>query len=422
MALSDTALRKLKPESKNYKKFDGGGLYIEVQPSGSKLWRIAYRFEGKGKTLYLPPYPVMSLHEAREELLVTKKLLAQGIDPNEAKRQKASEQKGEAEREKTTFKYISEQWLADYSRQVTEKQISKIKRHFEKYLWPCFGSEAVMDLKAIKILEPARMKEAEGKIHTAHRLVTLAGQVLDHALLMGLIEHNLARGGLTKRLAPEKVKHHAAITDPREVGELLCDIEDYHGAVVLKFYLMIMPYVFTRNTELRMAKWEEFNLEVDMLWTVPKERMKIKDEDHKVPLASQVIKLLLELKQITGGSKYVFPSHRGNSRTLSDAGPLRALRTMGYDKETMSIHGFRSTASTCLNEFGYHRDHIEKQLAHKEKDEVRAAYNRAEYIEQRRKLLQDWADILDRLRKEARERRKEKQNVRKQRLNVVSEE
>ena len=416
MALSDTTLRRLKPDSKAYKKYDGGGLFIEVQPTGSKLWRIAYRFEGKYKTLYLPPYPVMSLAEARESLLEAKKLLAQGLDPAEAKKQKSTDQRAEAEREKTTFRHISELWLADYAKQVTEKQISKIRRHLEKYLWPCYGDQTVMDLKAIKILEPARIKEAEGKIHTAHRLVSLAGQVLDHALLMGLIEHNLARGGLVKKLTPEKVKHHAAITDPREVGELLCDIDDYKGSAVMKYYLKIMPYVFTRNTELRMAKWEEFDLEVDKIWTVPKERMKIKEDDHKVPLADQVIKLLLELKQIVSGSSFVFPSPRTNTRALSDVGPLGALRTMGYDKDTMTIHGFRSTASTCLNELGYPYDHIEKQLAHKEKDDVRAAYNRAEYMEQRRKLLQDWANILDRLRLEARDRRRNKTEERKQRL------
>lgn len=420
MALSDTTLRKLKPESKSYKKFDGGGLYIEVQPSGSKLWRIAYRFQNKGKTLYLPAYPAMSLAEAREKLLEVKKLLAQGVDPGEVKRQQAAEREAEEKHEQTTFRYVAELWLKDYANRVTEKQIGKIRRHLELYLYPCYGSLPVMDLKAIKILEPARMKETEGKNHTAHRLVTLAGQVLDHAVLMGLIEYNLARGGLTKRLAPEKTKHHAAITDPREVGELLCDIEDYRGSEVMGYFLKIMPYVFTRNTELRKAEWSEFDLEDEMLWTVPKERMKIKDEDHKVPLAHQVVTLLRELKQVTGHSKFLFPSARANTATLSDAGPLSAIRRMGYDKDTMTIHGFRSTASTCLNERGYSYDHIEKQLAHKEKDEVRAAYNRAEYLEPRRKLIQDWADILDELRQGARERRTEKKEERKQRLAAAS--
>lgn len=420
MALSDTTLRKLKPESKSYKKFDGGGLYVEVQPSGSKLWRIAYRFNNKSKTLYLPAYPALSLADARSELLEAKKLIAQGIDPAEAKKQKAEEQKEEEKREQTTFRYVAELWLKDYARHVTPKQISKIKRHLDLYLYPCYGTVQVTDLKAIKILEPAKMKEAENKIHTAHRLVTLAGQVLDHAVLMGLIEHNLARG-LTKKLIPEKVKHHSAITDPKEVGELLCDIDDYTGSAVMVYFLKLMPYVFTRCTELRKSEWSEFDLENEMLWTVPKERMKIKEEDHKVPLSRQVVALLKELKVLTGNTKFVFPSARANTTNLSDAGPLNALRRMGYDKDTMTIHGFRSTASTCLNELGYPRDHIEKQLAHKEKDEVRAAYNRAEYIEQRRKLLQDWADVLDRLRQEARDRRSGRKEARQQRLSESDE-
>jgi len=420
MALSDTTLRKLKPESKSYKKFDGGGLYVEVQPSGSKLWRIAYRFNNKSKTLYLPAYPALSLADARAELQEAKKLLAQGTDPAEAKKQKVEELRAEEKRDQTTFRYVAELWLKDYARHVTPKQITKIRRHLELYLYPCYGMLQVTELKAIKILEPAKMKEAENKVHTAHRLVTLAGQVLDHAVLMGLIEHNLARG-LTKKLVPERVKHHSAITDPNEVGELLCDIEDYTGSAVMVYFLKLMPYVFTRCTELRKSEWSEFDLENEMLWIVPKERMKIKEEDHKVPLARQVITLLKELKAQTGNSKYVFPSTRANTANISDAGPLNALRRMGYDKDTMTIHGFRSTASTCLNELGYPYDHIEKQLAHKEKDEVRAAYNRAEYIEQRRKLLQDWADILDRLRQEARDRRASRKESRQQRLSETNE-
>lgn len=247
-------------------------------------------------------------------------------------------------------------------------------------------------------------------------MIQLAGQVLDHAILLDLVQNNRARNGLSKKLIPEKATHHAAVIDPREIGELLCDIDDYKNSTSLKYYLKIMPYVFTRNTELRVAKWEEFDLKEGMIWTVSKERLKIKEEDHKVPLASQVVELLLELKGFTSDSKFLFPSPRAKTATLSDAGPLAALRRMGYDKDTMTIHGFRTIASTWLNELGYRSDHIERQLAHQENDKIRGAYNRAGYIEQRRQLLQDWADILDRFRQEARGRRKGRMDNRKQRL------
>lgn len=415
MKLSDTTIRRASPKSTTYNLTDGKGLHVEVNPSGSKLWRINYRFRNKQGTLYLPAYPIMSLQDARAELIEVKKDIQNGIDPKVGYKQRQEQNRSEEEqqkydaaaaeaREKTTFRYVAQDWLNDYKKHVLPKQISKIERYLEKYLNPAIGGVTVMDLKPADILGPARKKEAEGKIHTAHRLVSLVGQVLDHAIYLELIEHNYARGSLIKKLAPEKVEHHAAITDPRRIGELLCDIEDYKGYGVMSYYLRLIPYVFTRNTELRMAEWVEFDLD-GKIWTVPKDRMKIKVEDHKVPLAHQVISLLIELKEISGNGKFVFPSPRAKSTTLSDAGPLGALRSMGYDRRTMTIHGFRTIASTLLNEYGYPYDHIEKQLAHKEDDDVRGAYNRAEYIEKRRTMLQDWADIIDRLRQEARERR-----------------
>lgn len=424
--LTDSILRRAKPSETRYKLSDGGGLYCEINPTGSKLWRINYRFNGKQRTLYLPSYPEMSLLDARDALYETKRLLINGVDPMEAKREKKNAWKTEeqvkkaeeerAKRLKTTFRWGAEDWLADYVNRVTPKQVVKIKRHLELYLYPAFGDMPVADIRAVDILVPARARECEKKIHTAHRLIQLTGQVLDHAILLDFIQYNLARNGLSKKLMPEPTTHHAAVIDPREIGELLCDIDDYKSSTSLKYYLKIMPYVFTRNTELRAATWEEFDLYEEMMWTIPKKRLKIKDEDHKVPLARQVVELLLELKEVTADSKFLFPSPRAKTATLSDAGPLAALRRMGYDKDTMTIHGFRTIASTCLNELGYKYDHIERQLAHKEKDPIRGAYNRAGYIEQRRQLIQDWADILDGLRLEARERRKARMTKRKQRL------
>ncbi len=421
MKLSDTSIRKAKPEPKPYKLFDGKGLFILINPNGNKLWRIVYRFNNQTKTYYLGAYPDISLAMARDELRELKSKLAKGIDPNVEKQENTRREKAEQEKSQTTFKAVAQDWMKSYSAKVLPKQISKIDRMLEKYLYPAYGDIDVKEIKAFHILNPAKMKETQGKIHTAHRLISLAGQVLDHAFVLGYIELNPARTGLYKKLSPEKVKHHAAITNPKEIGELLCDIEDYTGSVVIKYFLRIMPYIFTRCGELRKSKWEEFDLLEEELWIVPKDRMKVKEEDHKVPLPQQAIKLLLELKKITGTGEYVFPSTRQSTATISDAGPLNAIRRMGYDKETMTVHGFRSTASTCLNELGYPRDHIEKQLAHKDEDEVRAAYNRAEYFEQRKTMLQDWANYLDKLRDDARERRYSLKLQRKKRLSTEAE-
>ena len=416
MKLSDASIRKAKPESKPVKMFDGKGLYLQVNPNGSKLWRIVYRFNNQTKTYYLGMFPDISLSMAREELRELKTKLAKGIDPGQEKQETARRIKVEQEAAQTTFKVVAQDWMKTYSRKVLPKQISKIDRMLEKYLYPAYGDVDVKDLKPFHILSPAKMKEAQGRIHTAHRLVSLAAQVLDHAYVLGHVEMNPARMGLNKKLNPERVKHHASITNPKEIGELLCDIDDYHGYIVIKYFLQIMPYVFTRCGELRGAKWAEFDLFEHELWVVPKVRMKVKEEDHKVPLAPQAIKLLLELRKITGDGEFVFPTARSRTRSISDAGPLNALRRMGYDKETMTVHGFRSTASTCLNELGYPRDHIEKQLAHKDEDEVRAAYNRAEYFDQRRKMLNEWADYLDKLKSEARARRSNLKENRESRI------
>ena len=436
--LTDTAIRKAKTTDVTYNLSDGGGLYLHIphNGNGSKLWRINYRFDGKQGTLYLPSYPEMSLEEAREELREAKRNIAHGIDPKEARilrlagkkaedrekkaREKALEleRRAEEERKKTTFRWVAEDWLKDYSSKVVSKTVEKIRRHLELYMYPAFGDRPVMELKAVDLIQPARAKEREKKIHTAHRLVQLAGQVLDHAIFLGLIEYNLARNNLSKKLVTEKAKHHAAFTDPRELGEFLCQVEDYSGAIVMKYYLSLMPHLFTRNTELRLAIWSEFDLERDKLWIIPKERMKIKDDDHLVPLPEQVVKRLLELKALNLSDIYVFPTPRARTSPIRTVGPLGAIRQMGYTKEVLAIHGFRTTASTALNELVYNDDHIEKQLAHAEENEVRAAYNRAKYLDHRRKLLQDWANILDRLRLETRERRKELIQERNARLQV----
>ena len=407
MPLSDTTLRKTKPREANYKISDGQGLYIEITTAGSKLWRINYRFQGKQRTYreFDAPYPHVSLLEARTELEWAKQQLRQGKDPVEEKRKLRQTADDMEAHEKKTFRYVAEQWLEAYKRKVLEKQISKIKQNLQEYLYPALGGKLVTEIKAIDILNAARKKEDEGKHHTAHRLVSLCGQVLDHARLMGLIEYNIARGGLTRELLPVKTKHYAALINPAEIGELLCDIDEYTGySDVIPYYLRLIPYVFTRPTELRKAQWPEFDFE-QKLWIVPVDRMKTRQEAHKVPLSEQVIRLLKELHTISGKGQFLFPSARARTRTLSDVGVLAALRRMGYDKEAMTVHGFRTIASTLLNERGYNTNHIEKQLSHKDDNEVRAAYNRAEYIEQRRTLMQDWADILDQLRYEAKARR-----------------
>lgn len=394
MKLTDSFLRNAKPGAADQKHSDGGGLYILiVAKTGAKLWRLAYRFNGKQKTLSIGSYPLVSLREARERREDAKKLLLDGIDPGAQKQAVKASRAAEAA---NSFEAIAREWHSTYTGGLTEKHQAKIMYRLEKLLFPCIGGKPIAQLEAQDILIPVREAERQGHNETAHRLVQLVGQVFRFAIATGRAKHNIA-ADLKDALRPVKVKHRSTIIDPKRIGALLRAIDGYEGHFSSHFALRLAPLVFLRPGELRQGEWAELNLDAKE-WRIPAERMKM-PEMHIVPLADQAVAILRDLRRYSGQSRFLFPSVRTDSRPISDVTLLAALRRLGYTKEEMCTHGFRGMASTLLNEQGYNRDWIERQLAHAERDGVRAAYNYAEYLPERRRMMQEWADHLDSLKK-----------------------
>jgi len=394
MPLSDIAIKKAKSSDKKQKMFDGGGLYLEVAPSGGKLWRFKYRFGGKEKLLSLGPYPLISLKDAREKRDAAKRLLLESQDPGEIKKaQKLAAVYGGED----SFEYVAREWIENNSRTWVESHTVRLARRLEQYVFPWIGKRKVNQITAPELLSLVRQLEKRGTLETAHRVFACCGQIFRYAVATGRTERDITpdlRGALT----PVREKHLASITDPREIGKLLDSIDAYDGFPVTRFALLLAPLVFVRPVELRKAEWKEFDFD-EAEWRIPPERMKMKVK-HIVPLSRQALAILADLHKLTGKSRYLFPGARTNSRPMSDATLINALRRMGYSKEEMTAHGFRSLASTLLNEQGYNRDWIERQLAHAERNNVRAAYNYAEYLPERRRMMQKWADYLDSLRRE----------------------
>ncbi len=391
MQLTDTHIKAVKPLAKAKKYSDGGGLFLFVPPSGSKFWRMSYRFDKKQKLLSFGEYPTVSLKDARARREEAKKLLAQGIDPSEHKKAAQAERMAEVQ---NSFRNVALEWHEHRTTEFCDKYRASLMFRMEHYLFGNFGKKPIAKLEAQDILAVVRPLEQVGKMETAHRLVQLTGQVLRYAIATGRAKHNVAadlRGALRTR----KVVHRASITDPKRIGHLLRDLENYSGYFPLICALRLAPLFFVRPSELRAAEWSEFDFEAAE-WRIAAHRMKMK-EQHIVPLSTQALEILHNLKAVTGSGKYLFPSIRTATRPISDVTMLNALRRMGYEKHEMCTHGFRSMASTLLNELGYNRDWIERQLAHSERDEVRAAYNYAQYLPERRRMMQEWADYLQSL-------------------------
>lgn len=395
MPLSDTAIRNAKPQGKPYKMYDAGGLFLIVTPAGGKWWRFKYRFAGKEKLLSLGTYPAVGLKDARRRRDDARELLAQGVDPS-AQRQAAKAEAVAVETAKgQTFEAVAREWYEKKRAAWTPGHQKKILLRLGNQLFPYLGNVPLADLEAADFLAAIQKAEARGAIETAHRLAQLCGQVTRYARISGIVKHDAA-AGLTEALAPVQTRHYAAITDPAAIGRLLRDIDAYQGEPTICHALRILPYVFVRSGELRAATWEEIDLDA-ATWIIPAGRMKMR-RPHVVPLAPQVVKLFRSMLEFSGPAGLVFPSTFSATRCISDMGLLNALRRMGYGKETMTIHGFRGMASTLLNEQGYRPDVIEAQLAHGEKNAVRAAYNHAEYLPERRAMMEAWADYLDGLR------------------------
>ncbi|MDR1684917.1 MAG: integrase arm-type DNA-binding domain-containing protein [Desulfovibrio sp.] len=392
MKLTDTQLRSVKPMDKAQKFFDGGGLYLLVAPAGGKLWRLDYRFDGKRKTLALGAYPAFSLKEARAHREEAKEQLAKGIDPAAHKQAVKAAVKAETD---NTFEIIAREWFAKHSPQWTESNSIRTLARLVKDIFPLLGSKPVSRITALELLAALRRIEERGAVDTAHRVLQDCSRIFRYAIATGRAERDTA-ADLRGALAPVRGGHFSSITDTADIGALLRDIDAYTGNIVVRAALRLAPYVFVRPGELRRAKWEEFDL-AGAEWRIPAERMKMRVL-HIVPLARQVVEILTDLHRYTGQGRFLFPSMRAASAPISDMTLLAGLRRLGYGKDEMTVHGFRSMASTLLNELGYSVDWIERQLAHGERNSVRAAYNYAQYLPERRRMMQEWADYLDGLR------------------------
>jgi integrase len=393
--LSETKVRNAKPEGNEYRLFDGGGLFLLVTPTGGKYWHFKYRHDGKEKRISFGPYPEISLADARTRRDEARKQIVNGIDPGAVR--KAMKQAETAETE--TFEVIAREWHMKFTPTWSTTHAVTMMARMERDLFPWIGARPVNEVKAPELLAVLRRVESRGALETAHRIRTIAGQVLRYAVATGRCERDCS-GDLRGALPQPGEHHHAAITDPKEVAPLLRAIDGYQGGFVVKCALRLAPMFFVRPGELRQAEWAEIDLD-ERVWNIPAHKMKMK-QPHIVPLCAQAVAILTELKQLTGASKYVFPSGRSFARPMSNNTVNAALRRMGYDKETMTGHGFRAMARTILDEVLQVRpDYIEHQLAHAVRDPNGRAYNRTAHLEGRREMMQTWADYLDGLKQGA---------------------
>jgi len=394
MALTDTAIRKAKPGAKPYKLFDGLGLFILLSPAGGKLWRFRYAYGGKEKLLAFGAYPEISLASAHQKRDDARRLLAEGIDPGEQKKAKKAARDGLAA---NTFEVIGREWYDKIAPTLANTTKEKIIRRLEVDAFPVIGSRPIASLAAADLIRVIERIEQRGSVDIARRVHNYIGRIFRYAVGRGLASRDPSRDiELRDILPPADVQHHASVTDPKAVGGLLRAIDGFTGAFTTRCALRLAALVFVRPGELRHAEWTEFDFDKSE-WRIPAGKMKMR-EQHIVPLSAQAVAVLREIQSLTGRGRYVFPSERGEARPMSENTINGALRRLGYVKNEMTGHGFRSTASTLLHELAFPHAVIERQLAHGERNKVAAAYNFAEHLPERRKMMQQWADYLDKLR------------------------
>ena len=391
MPISQKAIDAAKPDTKAYRLYDSGGLYLEIAPSGGRWWRFKYRFGGKYKLLSLGVYPAVTLAKARSKRNAFRDLLAEGTDPGEKRKADKHEALG---REINSFEYVAREWYTKQAAKWTAHHADDVRRRLERNLFPDLGGEPVAEVTAPMLLAAARKVESRGAHDLANRMIGVAGQVFRYAVATGRCERDPS-GDLRGALTPHKARNQAAIK-PEELPELLRAIDGYAniGDRQTALALRLLCLTFVRTSELIGATWTEFReLDGDApTWEIPAERMKMKAA-HVVPLARQAVVILGELRTLACGSEYILPG-RNRDKPLSNNTLLFALYRLGY-KGKMTGHGFRAVASSALNEAGYRPDVIERQLAHKEPNKVRAAYNRTEYLPERRAMMRQWADMVD---------------------------
>lgn len=390
MSLTDAKTRNAKPKDKPYKLADGEGLFLLVTPAGGKWWRFRYRYEGKEKLLSFGTYPEVSLSDAREKRANARKQVAAGINPGAVRKAQKAAITAQTEH---SFEAVAREWHGRFSPTWATGHAHSTMRRMERDLFPWIGARPVGELKAFEILTALRRVEARGALETAHRVRTIVGQVLRYAVATGRAERDPTADLKGALPSPQKT-HLAAMTEPAKVADLLRAIDGYEGGFVVKCALRLAPMLFVRPGELRHAEWAEINLDAAQ-WNIPAERMKMK-LPHIVPLSTQAVEVLNELKALTGASRYVFPCGRSFARPMSNNAINAALRRMGFSKDEMTGHGFRAMARTILDEVLQVRpDFIEHQLAHAVRDPNGRAYNRTAHLAERKRMMQQWADYLN---------------------------
>ena len=390
MPLTDTAIRNAKLQAKPFKLYDERGLYLLVRKSG-KYFRFDYRFFGKRKTLALGVYPDVTLADARQKRDDARRLVKKDIDPSRHKQETAMMKR---ELVMNNFEAIAREWFKKQKNIWSLEHSKRVIRRLELNVFPMIGKRPIKLITAPDLLEVLKRMEKRGVFYSARTVKQICGQVFRYAIATGRAERDPS-GDLKGALTPVKSKNRSTITDPKKIGGLLRAIDDYDGQIVTVCALKLAPLVFVRPGELRRAEWIEVDLE-GAEWKIPAEKMKMKSP-HIVPLSRQAIDVFKAIRPITGDGRYIFPSLRSTASPMSNNTVNAALRRMGYAKDEMTGHGFRGMASTILHEQGWPDDVIERQLAHAEKNSVKAAYNHAKHLPERRKMMQAWADYLDSL-------------------------
>ena len=390
MPLTDTAAKHAKPKSKQYRLTDGAGMYLLIKPSGKKYWRLDYSIHGNRKTFAIGIYPQVSLADAREQRMSAKKLIKNGIDPVLYRQEKKHIDTVSAG---NTFGGIAEEWFFKQD-QWTDGHKRTVRSRLNRDILPYIKKRPINELNAPEVLRIFRRIENRGAIETARRCKTICSQVFRYAIASGFCDQD-PTVSLSGALKTHKSKRMAAITDPACAGELMRAVSGYQGDIITRCALQLSALTFVRPGELRHAEWSEINW-IKQEWLIPAEKMKMR-RDHTVPLSDQGILVLQEIHPLTGDGMYVFPSLRTGSRPMSNNTVLGALRRMGFTKDEMTPHGFRSMASTLLHENNWNHEIIELQLAHARKDQVSAAYDRSRRLPERKKMMQWWSDYLGEL-------------------------
>ena len=388
MKLTILQIKNAKPEAKPYKLFDGNGLFLLVNNAG-KYWRFKYKFHDKEKVLSIGVFPTVSLAEAREKAIQAKKQLANNIDPSQEKKLEKLKSKINTA---NNFEAVAREWLENKKDAWTKRHANYVKTRLEADAFPKLGYRPINEIVAPELLMVIRDIENRGALDIASRIKQTCGQIFRYAVATGRADRDIS-ADLKGALKARKKNHYAHLTE-KEIPEFLKKLQTYDGDLQTKLGLNILLLTFVRTIELRGARWDEIDFK-EALWKIPMERMKMRTP-HIVPLSKQVITLLLQLQKINGDSEHVFPNRNNPKTFISENTFLYALYRMGYHSRT-TAHGFRATASTILNEKNFRSDVIERQLAHGDRNKVRASYNHAQYLPERKQMMQWWADYIDSL-------------------------